>query len=578
MKKSELLDFMQTYDIEYTYEKELPNGVLFPLKQCPFCDGRHTNGAYIIYNPKGYVIAKCHHESCKNVSFSQLYEAKTGKTYITDNKSGVDGSSEYKHIDKLIEDGLLELFYDEFGNPTARVQSVDKKSMICMPLYSGKLRVHIQFLLYERTGEMRSKQDYEPIKDYLLIQTYKQNTKRILHKRICNLGDKIIYELDKDSNVCVVVTKDEITISDEEKVYFYHSKYCSNQVMPVFDKTDDSKLLITLLNKHFNFTNNDTTALFAIYLVSCFLGTGINHPLMSISGSKGSGKSSAIRRFCDLVDPKLIGLGNIPKNENDLCLKVSQSYVTDFDNLSYLNKDISNLLCRCVTGGCESRRTLYENMDETIFNLKSIIVMNGIDVVIKESDLIDRTVFFNLKRLEAGQLKTEVELNEEFEKDKPVILGLCFAILQRAMNDTEPIDRSQMLRMADFFEWAIKIGRAIGYKDEYIVRILKKNQKQAVYQSLEENPVAYVLLNYMEYHDERVHTVSDLLSVLKKVAGELQVDQSYLPKKPNVLSRKLNEIENDLKEEGISFEVKNKGYGKVITIKNSKAKRVPIEI
>jgi len=299
---------------------------------------------------------------------------------------------------------------------------------------------------------------------------------------------------------------------------------------------------------------------------------------MSVSGQKGSGKSSAIRRFCELVDPKLIGLGNIPKNENDLSLKVSQSYVTDFDNLSYLNKDISNLLCRCATGGCDSRRTLYENMDETVFNLKSIIVMNGIDVVIKESDLIDRTVFFNLKRLEAGQLKTEAELDAEFEKDKPVILGLCFMILQRAMNDSEPIDREEMLRMADFYEWSIKIGRAIGYKDEYVVRILKKNQKQAVHQSLEENPVAYVFLNYMEYYDERVHTVSDLLKVLKKVAGELQIDQSYLPKKPNVLSRRLNEIESDLKEEGITFEIKNKGYGKEITIRNSKPKRIPIEI
>lgn len=579
MNRSELMEWMSRYEIAISKEKRLTNATLFSLENCPFSNGAHKDGAFIILNDNGNVAAKCHHASCAGASFSKLYKLKTGENW----KGGKKKAKEEKEslfdiLHRYIEDGKLELFQDTLGNIMARIISIDEKCMQTMPVRSFEFRINLQNIIYKECGFVLDKKNFDMHVDFLCMQAYQNGKKVKLFKRIANLGDKIIYELDKDTNKYVVLTKEGIQVNNEEQVYFSHSKYFMNQCMPNFDNRVEKGELVRLIKKHFNMPDNNCAILFTIYLVSCFLGTGINHPILSVTGPKGSGKSSVIKRFCQLVDPKYIELGNIPKKEDDICLKISESLVSEFDNLSYIKQDISDLFCRCVTGGVNTRRTLYENTDQTVFDLKSIIVVDGVQVVIKESDLLDRTVFITLERFRPNELKTEAELEVEFEKDKPRILGLCFLTLQKAMTDEEPIDRSATIRMADFYNWGVRIGRALGYKDETIIRIFNKNRQLVNYQSLMEDATGLTILNYMEYKMEVSHTMADLLKILKKLADEIQVDKNLLPKQANALSRKLNKIKSNLEEEGITYNIKNQGYAKVITIKNSKPRHVPIDM
>lgn len=582
MKKEELILWMKKYNIEYYNTKELPNAVLFNLKQCPFCDGAHNDGAFIIWNANGNIAAKCHHASCQSqgVNFAKLYKLKTGKDLPKGEKKKQPQESIYAIINSIVEEGLLEVFFDDLGNVISRIISMDNKTMLTYPVKNYEFRILLQRLLYDKVGVILDRKKLEPVYDYLGILAYKSNKRVTVYKRVCNIGDKIVYELNKDKNICVVITKDGVQVNNEEQVCFYHSKYYANQVMPDFKNIPNGnwKYLIKLLKKHFNCSNNEQAVLLGIVLISSFLGTAINHPIISVSGSRGSGKSTFVRRFCQLVDPKGIDLGDIPKNEDDISLRVSESYVNDFDNLSYLNKNISNLFCKCVSGGTNIRRSLYENTDQTTFNLKSIIIIDGIDVLIKENDLLDRAIFFTLERFETEQFITEKQLEESFVKDKPMILGLCFSILQLAMQDTLPIEDSAKSRMVAFTVWAIRIGRAMGYKDEYVIRLLKKNRTLINQQALSENELAQTLLYYMTFYDTKVHTVAELLKILKKIAPEIQIEVSKLPKQPNSLSRKLAEIRTNLAEEGITYTIVPKSRGKEITIKNSNPKRIPISI
>lgn len=583
MDEKQLLGFFNEYNIAIKGKKEYPNFTLYNLSECPFCNGAHKDGAYVIHNDKGVVVAKCHHDSCKEASWSKLYELKTGKKLKSkkskDKEKRDNSESVIDTINYICESGLLEVFLDNYGNMVARIISMDDSVMKAMPVKSHEFKIHLQRLIYDNMHDIMGRNAYEAVLDYIGILAYK-NAKRItVYKRICYDDGKIIYELDKDKNIKVVITKNNISVTDDIDVFFHHSKYYANQVMPDFQAVvnKDYKMLLKLIRKHFNLKGNDV-ALFTIYLISSFLGNAINHPIMSIAGSFGSGKSSVIKKFCQIVDPKNIGLGNIPKTEDDISLRISENYVNAFDNLSFINKSISDLFCKCVTGGTNVRRTLYENNDETTFDLKSIVVLNGIEVLISESDLLDRSIFFHLERLSSDKLKTEAELDKEFLADMPKILALCFSVLQLAMADEVPVDKSEMMRMADFFEWAIKIGRVLGYEDKYVVNLLHKNRDIMIEQSLSENPLAQLILIYMEYAEERVHTVTELLKILKKLAVEQQIDIKLLPKQPNILSRKINKIKSDLQSMGITYEIKNKGYSKVITIKNANPKRVPVKI
>lgn len=583
MDKINIQEFLDKHSMAIKSKKEYPNFILYSLAECPFCDGAHRDGAYIIHNNSGSIVAKCHHDSCKNANWAKLYEIKTGKKYTVTKTNAKEKKGNIESVTDIINEicdaGMLEVFRDKYGNLVARISSMDDSIMKVMPVKSYEFKIHFQRLIYDRIHNVLDRKTYESALDYLGILAYKNSKNVTVYKRIYNDNEKIIYELDKDKNINVLITKEDISITNNVDVLFHHSKYYANQVEPDFDsiKNVSSKELLKLIRKHFNLKGNEVV-LFAIYLVSSFLGNAINHPIMSISGQKGSGKSGAISRFCQLVDPKNIGLGNIPKSEDDISLRISENYVNAFDNLSFLNKATSDLFCKCVTGGANSRRTLYENNDETTFDLKSIVVLNGIEVLISEADLLDRTIFFHLDRLTSDVIKTEAELDKAFMEDKPKILALCFSIVQQALNDDIPVDKSEMMRMADFYEWSIKIGRRFGYDDKDVIKLLKKNQDVVNEQALSENPLAQVLLIYMEYSEEKVSTVTELFKTLKKLAVEQQIDVKLLPKQPNVLSRKLNKIRSNLQSVGITYEIRNKGYSKVITINNNNPKRVPIKI
>lgn len=581
MKRDELLQWMKDYNINYYNQKEMTNGILYNLSQCPFCEGEHKDGAYIIHLDKGVVIAKCHHASCEGKDWKYLYKLKTGRDISTEKKHKKGEDTDFTDtINDIVEEGKVEFFFDSQSNVCASILSIDGETKVTMPVNSYDFRIHLQKLIYEKRTEVANKFTYDALKDYFSILAYQNGKKVKLNKRIAFDEGQLVYELNPNTNECVVVNSEGIHISNEQKVLFKHSRYYNGQVPPILDPETIGQVaaLEKYIMKYFNLSTKDDVMLFSIYLVSCFLGPAINHPVLSISGSRGSGKSSAVKRFVDLVDPKTLGLGNVPKRLEDISLRVSNNYVSAFDNLSYLTKDVSDLFCRIVTQGTDSRRTLYENDAETTFELQGVVVVDGIDVIISANDLIDRTIFFQMTRLTSETIKTERELQEEFERDKPIILGMIFFILQMALQDDTPIDRSEMTRMADFYEYAIKIGRVLGIEDAYTSQLINQNRKSINAHSLEENVLAQSLLVYMEYHEVKTHTMSELYDILQKVASDLHYDRKKMPGGSQALSRKLKEIKTELEEVGISFDIQKKWNAKVITIKNSKPRKVPLEL
>ncbi len=86
-----------------------------------------------------------------------------------------------------------------------------------------------------------------------------------------------------------------------------------------------------------------------------------------------------------------------------------------------------------------TKRALYHNTKEVVLNIKAMIAINGVSVVARESDLLDRSLILELNRISAKKIKSEQELWEEFEQDRPKILGCIFRILSEALYDDEPI-------------------------------------------------------------------------------------------------------------------------------------------
>ena len=85
------------------------------------------------------------------------------------------------------------------------------------------------------------------------------------------------------------------------------------------------------------------------------------YPILALYGEQGSAKSTLARLLRLLVDPSSAPLRTFSRDTRDLMIAATNSWVTAFDNLSYLKMDQSDALCRLATGGGFATRTLYEN-------------------------------------------------------------------------------------------------------------------------------------------------------------------------------------------------------------------------
>ena len=385
--------------------------------------------------------------------------------------------------------------------------------------------------------------------------------------RIYNGKDCLAYELNKDTEECIVITPEEINISNVPNVYFKHAADFENQVEPSWDI--EPKDIFSYIHHHFNLKNEKQEKLLVLYLVTAFFGLQISHSLLILTGEKGSSKSTTMRKLEKLIDPKRSDLCGIPKGTDGLELRLANTYFVCLDNLSSINRNISDTIARAVTGGSVTKRALYHNTKEVVLNIKAMIAINGVSVVARESDLLDRSLILELNRISAKKIKSEQELWEEFEQDRPKILGCIFRILSEALYDDEPITVKEKIRLADFHIACIKVGRVLGMTDEEVSELLWENQRKINRHSIDEDMVACCVIELMKNKKSYINSMTGLLGDLNEIATQNSIIGSVLPKTPNHLSNRLSKIRSNLQAEyNITYNIANVGSFKQITIKN----------
>lgn len=404
---------------------------------------------------------------------------------------------------------------------------------------------------------------------YLETYAYENKLDHELSRRIYNQDNLLVlYDLNRDTGSAVWIENGKCSIEYPDDWLFKRSDMFQNQVEPDFKVSP--KKLPEYVKKHFNLKSEEDVKLLSLYLVTSFWGLIISHPMLVLVGEKGSSKSTTLRKLEKLIDPKHTDLTGIPKGNDGLELRLSNSYYVTLDNISYISRSTSDTLARAVTGGSITKRALYENTKEVSCYIKAVIAMNGVNSVVRESDLLDRTLMLNLKRIKSTENKTELQIWKEFDKDIPKILGCCFQCLAVALNDTEPIHIKERIRLADLHEAFIRAGRGLGYTEEEVTELLLKNQNVVNKEAIHENVAAECLIELMKNRSSYKKKVSLFLEDLREIAEENYIHSSMLPKAPNHLTRQLNKVKSNLEQQyGITFQIVNIGAFREIRIKKS---------
>ena len=408
----------------------------------------------------------------------------------------------------------------------------------------------------------------------------------------------VYYDLTNKHCEVIAITKDRWSIkkSDEVPTMFRRYQTQQPQIYPtppgqtyppdIFDQ------FIDILNVK---KDGNDRLLLACYIISLFIPK-IAKAILMLHGPEGVAKSACEKLIKYLVDPCRTVLLPLRRKEDDLILQFVQNYLIYYDNVSEIPDWISDYFCMVATGFSFSKRMLYFDDEQIVFQLIRSIGFNGINLAANKADLLDRGLNIELEEIDPEVvLKFDDEILPKFNEIKPHLLSYIFDIVSKVLKIKAEggIELRSRTRMADWEEYCEIIARCLGYNDMEFINAYRENRKTKTQVIIDETPVAEAVMRLMVV--EKLKTVANgngggtwnhglvvgedliwtgspnqLLGVLKPIAAdEMKIDvykDELWPKAPHILSRRLDQVKSTLRGVGISINKSQNTKTKLRTI------------
>ena len=443
-------------------------------------------------------------------------------------------------LDGLLEvASKLEVFHDDNRDAYCILNGQ------CVSLRGKEIKNYLSYEAYNATKRTVNSNSLSDVLTMLNGKAMFEGPERKLHNRIASGSGAFWFDIGDHRAIRTTADRWEIV---EAPIMFRRYGHQSIQVMP--KSGGDIWLLFDFINV------KESDRLITIVLLISYLVPDIPHPIFHPHGAQGGGKTSLFRAVKRLIDPSTLEAMITPKDKNELIRQIARHHVPLFDNLSKLDSEMSDIICLACTGGGISKRQLFTDDEDHIYNFKRCIGINGINLLITKPDLLDRTILLRLERIVPEKRREETELWQEFDQAKPGILGGMFDVLSRAMRLYPQVRLTDLPRLADFARWGYAIAEAIGeglgkeFMDAYAENIKRQNSEV-----IQNNTLCDAVIRFMDGQSEWEGTISAAFSKLLEIAKPEKSDRSF-PKDAKNLRKHLERVQATLMDaEGITYNI-----------------------
>ena len=278
---------------------------------------------------------------------------------------------------------------------------------------------------------------------------------------------------------------------------------------------------------------------------------------MVFHGEQGSAKSTTTSTIKKIVDPSPENLASMPKKIDDLNIHLYNRYLSNFDNISYFDQEVSDNLCRAITGHTHIKRELYQDSKEVILSIQTRIILNGISPNIEFPDLMQRSIFYETKYIPKNEKLTEEEFNKKLNLLIPHLLDQIFNTISNTISIFE-IVKSEIKskeRMADFTVYGECISRSLGFDNFTFLESYKHNLDSNSLGASESWPVIDIILDIIKNKKLPFEiAVGELYSQITTIADTKNIDRktqfSKFPKTVSSFSGQLTRFNEVFRNTG----------------------------
>jgi hypothetical protein len=310
--------------------------------------------------------------------------------------------------------------------------------------------------------------------------------------------------------------------------------------------------------------------LYVLWLVACFRPKG-PYPILILNGEQGSAKTGTIKLARRLIDPAKVEVAKPPKSESedDLMIAAKSQWLVAYDNLSSINEDLADALCRLATGAGLQTRKLFTDDEQSLIEACRSIALNGIPDVASRGDLADRAIVLTAEAIPEERRPEEAEVDRQFAEAAPGILGALLDGVATGLKSRAAAAAAMKRkpRMADFAVFAAAAAPAFGWSAEQFLEAYEANRKTRVERVVEADSVAEAIhrLATERWSDGWEGTATELLKELEAAVSEGTRRQRRWPKGAGALSNRLTRAAPGLRRLGVLVS-KNKSTDRKIKV------------
>jgi hypothetical protein len=276
---------------------------------------------------------------------------------------------------ELVTQNSIAFFKDQYDTPYARIHSMDHYEIV--KVESNKFKRHLVGLYFEKENKVANAEAVSNAVQVLQARAeYRGDTIPLTLRVAWHNGD-IYYDLTNARWQSVKITNESWSISDEIPTPLF-IRY--NQVAQVQPSRDYHPDVFDRFIQLTNLKREEDRFLLRVYIISLFI-PGIQHVVLQIHGEKGGAKSMLETLIKDLVDPAKPRLLSIHNDRMEFIQQLAHNYVAYYDNLKYVPQWLSDEVCRAVTGSGSTKRRLYSDDDDIVYEYRRCLGFNGINII-----------------------------------------------------------------------------------------------------------------------------------------------------------------------------------------------------
>ncbi len=448
----------------------------------------------------------------------------------------------------------LTLFHDQHKQPFVFLNGET------VPLSSGRIKDYLSYEFYKQEKKATNSDSVNQALGVLRGKALFENPQITLYNRVAEKDGAFWYDLLNKRAVRVTPGKWQIIKNVSNVSNVANPGACWKGLPILFRQYSHQQAQVEPIEggdpwKVFDFLNitRDNHLLVLVYIISCFVPE-IPHPLFHPFGTQGAGKTTLCTFIKKLCDPSNIAAIISPRDAAQLIQILSHHHICLFDNMSDLPSWMSDILAIASTGGGFSKRQLFTDDEDIVYQVKRCIGLNGINALITRPDLMDRAILLQQERIEPSKRIEDKKLWESFELAKPYILGGIFDVLANAMAIYPDIKIETLFRMADFTRWGAAISVALGINPKEFIEAYGANIERQNEEVILNSALAQAVLSLMNSRDKWEGTIKEALSALIEIAQPEKGSKDF-PRAEKSLRKHLNRLKVNLRDAGVTFDI-----------------------